>query len=168
MKNFKTLLITTAVALTFNANAHDPSMHAKKAAKLDCSGYEKMVASGTKMDMSDPVMLAMMKKCKNKTAEHDNADGHHDTEKAGGKCGDMSDGHHDADAKTGDSKCGNMNDGHHDKKEMKCGDMSDGHHDKKSDKKCGDMKASGDDKKGEMKCGNMDSSTKGSDSKCGN
>ena len=165
MKNFKTLLITTAVSLTFNANAHDPSMHAKKAAKLDCSGYEKMVASGTKMDMSDPVMLAMMKKCKNKTAEHDNADGHHDTEKAGGKCGNMSDGHHDKK----EMKCGDMKSEATEKMgKGKCGDMSDGHHDKKSDKKCGDMKASGDEKKGEMKCGNMDSSVKGSDSKCGN
>ncbi len=87
MKNLKTLLITTAVALTLNANAHDPSMHAKKPAKLDCSGYSKMIESGAKIDMTDPVMLAMMKKCKSQKPKHENTDGHHDTEKAEMKCG---------------------------------------------------------------------------------
>lgn len=91
MKNLnKTLMLTTAtLALAFSVNAHDPSLHAKKApAKADCSAYNEMLESGTKMDMSDPVMVAMMKKCKDKKAEseHDNADGHHD-EKAEMKCG---------------------------------------------------------------------------------
>ena len=160
MKNLKTLILTTAIAVTINVQAHDPSMHAKKApAKADCSGYLKMVESGTKMDMSDPVMMAMMKKCKNQKPQ------------AESKCGDMSDGHHDADAKKGESKCGDMSDGHHDsdakKGESKCGDMSDGHHDsdaKKADSKCGDMK------KGmnkNMKCGDMKKDMK-KDMKCGN
>lgn len=123
MKNLsKTLMLTTTFALAFTANAHDPSMHAKKApAKADCSSYNEMVESGTKMDMSDPVMMAMMKKCKNQKSEskHDNVDGHHD-EKSEKKCGDMAESKH---AEKGDKKCG---------------DMSDGHHDKKGDKKCGD------------------------------
>ncbi len=143
----KTLLLTTAtLALAFTVNAHDPSMHAKKApAKADCSGYLKMVESGTKMDMSDPVMMAMMKKCKNKQAEHDNADGHHDAKKGESKCGDKNDGHHD---KKAESKCGDMSDGHHDKKaDKKCGDM------KKGESKCGDKKAVVEKVKGKMKCG---------------
>ena len=147
MKNLKTLILSTAIAVTINVQAHDPSMHAKKApAKADCSGYLKMVESGTKMDMSDPVMMAMMKKCKNQKTQ------------AESKCGDMSDGDHDADAKKGESKCGDMSDGHHDadakKGESKCGNMSDAHHDadaKKGDSKCGDMKK---DMKKDMKCGN--------------
>ena len=100
MKNLKTLILTTAVAVTFNVSAHDPSMHAKKPAKLDCTGYNKMIESGTKMDMTDPVMMAMMKKCKNKKAEtqHDNADGHHDDKSAGNKASEHKKG--------GEMKCG--------------------------------------------------------------
>ncbi len=141
MKNLKTLLLTTAVALTLNVNAHDPSMHAKKApAKADCSGYLKMVESGTKMDMSDPVMMAMMKKCKNQKPATES------------KCGDMSDGHHDD--KKGESKCGDMSDDHHDKKtEMKCGDMKNADAMKKGESKCGDTKAVVEKVKSEMKCG---------------
>jgi uncharacterized membrane protein YukC len=153
MKNLKTLVLTTAIAVSLTAFAHDPSMHSKKTAKLDCSGYSKMIENGTKMDMNDPVMLAMMKKCKSKQAEHGNEDGHHEAEKTESKCGDMSDGHHDADAKKGESKCGNM---------------KDGHHDKKTEDKCGDKKDTEHKQKGEMKCGNMGSKDSKSDSKCGN
>ena len=91
MKNLnKTLILTTATLLfTFSVNAHEPSMHAKKApAKADCSGYNKIIESGTKIDMTDPVMMAMMKKCKDQKveSEHDNTDGHKD-KKAEMKCG---------------------------------------------------------------------------------
>jgi len=100
MKNLKTLILTTAVAVTFNVNAHDPSMHAKKPAKLDCTGYNKMIENGTKMDMTDPVMLAMMKKCKNQKAQspQDNADGHHDEKSADKKTIEHK--------KDGEMKCG--------------------------------------------------------------
>jgi hypothetical protein len=40
------------------ATAHDPSMHVKKAEKADCSKMDH-----SKMDMKDPVTIAMMKKC---------------------------------------------------------------------------------------------------------
>ncbi|HHL32366.1 MAG TPA: hypothetical protein ENJ41_07240 [Oceanospirillales bacterium] len=122
MKNLKTLILTATVALSLSANAHDPSMHAQKEpAKADCTSYHKMVESGAKMDMTDPVMLAMMKKCKNQKADtqHDN-----------------SDGHHNANAQKSDSKCGDMSDGHPDKMaEKKCGDT--GANNAKGDSKCG-------------------------------
>ncbi len=48
------------------AYAHDPSEHTGKAEKPKCEAMENMDRS--KMDMNDPVMQAMMKKCK---AAHD-------------------------------------------------------------------------------------------------
>jgi hypothetical protein len=46
-----------------SALAHDREEHMEKSEKLDCSAMEKMDHS--KMDMNDPVMQAMMKKCMN-------------------------------------------------------------------------------------------------------
>lgn len=64
----KLFLTTSAILLsTFlavNAFAHDPKEHMDKAEKLDCSAMDKMDHS--KMDMNDPVMQAMMKKCMGK------------------------------------------------------------------------------------------------------
>jgi uncharacterized protein involved in copper resistance len=62
-----TLIILPVVALSFSANAHDPKLHVKKAQKADCS---KLAHS--KMNMKDPVAIAMMKKCM-KQAEKANA-----------------------------------------------------------------------------------------------
>jgi hypothetical protein len=59
------LVAVPALALSLNANAHDPKMHMKTAEKADCSKMEEMKHDG-KMDMKDPVMMAMMKKCMNK------------------------------------------------------------------------------------------------------
>jgi len=52
------LVLTPTITLSMAATAHDPSMHAKKAEKADCSKMEH-----SKMDMKDPVAIAMMKKC---------------------------------------------------------------------------------------------------------
>ena len=52
------LILVPAITLSMNASAHDPKMHAKKAEKADCSKMDD-----SKMDMNDPVAVAMMKKC---------------------------------------------------------------------------------------------------------
>ena len=62
MKTLTTLalVLIPTITLSMTSLAHDPSMHVKKAEKADCS----------KMDMKDPVAIAMMKKCM-KQAEAD-------------------------------------------------------------------------------------------------
>ena len=52
------LVLIPAITLSMTALAHDPSMHVKKAEKADCSKMDH-----SKMDMKDPVAIAMMKKC---------------------------------------------------------------------------------------------------------
>ncbi len=52
------LILVPAITLSVTVAAHDPSMHAKKAEKADCSKMDH-----SKMDMKDPVAVAMMKKC---------------------------------------------------------------------------------------------------------
>jgi uncharacterized protein involved in copper resistance len=52
------LVLIPAITLSMTATAHDPSMHVKKAEKADCSKMDH-----SKMDMKDPVAIAMMKKC---------------------------------------------------------------------------------------------------------
>jgi len=52
------LILVPTITLSMNASAHDPKMHAKKAEKADCSKMDH-----SKMDMKDPVAVAMMKKC---------------------------------------------------------------------------------------------------------
>jgi len=52
------LVLIPTITLSMAATAHDPSMHAKKAEKADCSKMDH-----SKMDMKDPVAIAMMKKC---------------------------------------------------------------------------------------------------------
>jgi uncharacterized protein involved in copper resistance len=52
------LVLIPAITLSLTATAHDPSMHVKKAKKADCSKMDH-----SKMDMKDPVAMAMMKKC---------------------------------------------------------------------------------------------------------
>ena len=54
------LVLIPTITLSMTANAHDPSMHVKKAEKADCSKMDH-----SKMDMNDPVAIAMMKKCMN-------------------------------------------------------------------------------------------------------
>ena len=52
------LVLIPTITLSMTALAHDPSMHVKKAEKADCSKMDH-----SKMDMKDPVAIAMMKKC---------------------------------------------------------------------------------------------------------
>ena len=54
-------IVTLIFALSTNAFAHDPSMHKADAEKPDCAAMHD-----TKLDASDPVMLAMQKKCESK------------------------------------------------------------------------------------------------------
>jgi len=49
--------------------AHDPAEHTKTAEAPDCEAMKKMDHS--KMDMDDPVMQALMKKCSAKSADND-------------------------------------------------------------------------------------------------
>lgn len=65
MKTYK-LISTLVVVLstyTINAYAHDPKEHAKEKEKQasNCAAMQDMEKG--KMDKSDPVMMAMMKKC---------------------------------------------------------------------------------------------------------
>jgi uncharacterized protein involved in copper resistance len=60
------LVLIPSIALSMTATAHDPSLHAKKAEKADCSKMDH-----SKMDMKDPVAIAMMNKCM-KQAEKSN------------------------------------------------------------------------------------------------
>jgi hypothetical protein len=52
------LVLIPAITLSITATAHDPSLHVKKAKKADCSKIDH-----SKMDIKDPVAIAMMKKC---------------------------------------------------------------------------------------------------------
>ncbi|TWX54635.1 hypothetical protein [Colwellia hornerae] len=52
------LVLIPTITLSMAATAHDPSMHVKKVKKADCSKMDH-----SKMDMNDPVTIAMMKKC---------------------------------------------------------------------------------------------------------
>ena len=52
------LILIPTITLSMTAIAHDPAMHVKKAEKADCSKMDH-----SKMDMKDPVAIAMMKKC---------------------------------------------------------------------------------------------------------
>ncbi len=49
--------------------AHDPAEHAMTAEAPDCDAMKNMDHS--KMDMNDPVMQALMKKCSTKSADMD-------------------------------------------------------------------------------------------------
>lgn len=69
-KSLAILITASALALAFSVRAHEGEDHTKKAEKPDCAAMDKMDHS--KMDMNDPVMQAMMKKCMKDTA-HDAA-----------------------------------------------------------------------------------------------
>lgn len=53
------LVLIPTLTLSLSAIAHDPALHVKKAEKADCSNMDH-----SKMNMKDPVAIAMMKKCK--------------------------------------------------------------------------------------------------------
>jgi hypothetical protein len=112
----KTSIISASLMIaSLSVSAHDPSMHAQKAEKADCTSYTKMMQSDKKMDMTDPVMMAMMKKCKNQVENHDQ----HEEKKADMECADMT----DSSAKTEEQKHGDMKEADHKNiKDGKCGD----------------------------------------------
>jgi len=56
-----TLLSCATLLLSATANAHDPKEHMKDAQSPDCAAMQDM--DHEKMDMEDPVMVAMMSQC---------------------------------------------------------------------------------------------------------
>ncbi len=54
-------VILLSMFVTGSASAHDPKMHADKSKKIDCSSINDI--DHKTMDMDDPIMKAMMKKC---------------------------------------------------------------------------------------------------------
>ena len=71
MKTFflNSALILSSALMVAPSFAHDPAEHAKTAEAPDCDAMKKMDHS--KMDMNDPVMQALMKKCSAKSAASD-------------------------------------------------------------------------------------------------
>lgn len=65
------LVLIPTITLSMTATAHDPKLHAKKAEKADCSKMDH-----SKMDMKDPVAIAMMKKCMKQAEKSKNKMGH--------------------------------------------------------------------------------------------
>tara|TARA_R110000765_G_scaffold7585_1_gene24790 strand:+ start:283 stop:612 length:330 start_codon:yes stop_codon:yes gene_type:complete len=71
------LVLIPTLTLSMTASAHDPKLHAKKPEKADCSKMDH-----SKMDMKDPVAMAMMKKCmKQAEVSSDKIDGKMDHSK---------------------------------------------------------------------------------------
>jgi hypothetical protein len=66
-----TAITVIVVFISTYVTAHDPSMHAATKEKPNCAAMHKM--DSPKMDMSGPVMQAMMKKCGKSSPE-----GHHE------------------------------------------------------------------------------------------
>lgn len=88
------VVITPALLIALNAWAHDPSEHMKNGEKADCSAMQDMDHS--KMDMNDPVMMAMMQKCMHQ-AEDDHHGAKEDSDHHGGHMSsdeDTDDHHH--------------------------------------------------------------------------
>lgn len=56
-----TLLSCATLLLSATAHAHDPKEHMKDAQSPDCAAMQGM--DHEKMDMEDPVMVAMMSQC---------------------------------------------------------------------------------------------------------
>jgi len=73
LKTFSPVIALVVLGAAFSAQAHDPKEHMKNAEKPDCAAMKDMDHS--KMDMKDPVVQAMMKKCMK--AMHDHKDMHH-------------------------------------------------------------------------------------------
>jgi uncharacterized protein involved in copper resistance len=61
------LVLIPTLTLSMTASAHDPKLHAEKPEKADCSKMDH-----SKMDMNDPVAMAMMKKCMKQTKDSSN------------------------------------------------------------------------------------------------
>lgn len=55
------IALSSTLAFTLSAQAHDPAEHMKNVENPDCAAMKNM--DHNKMDMNDPVMQAMMKQC---------------------------------------------------------------------------------------------------------
>lgn len=87
----KTILLNSALILSSALTAapsfaDDPTEHAKTAEAPNCDAMKKMDHS--KMDMNDPVMQAMIKKCSAAHAEYKEGDQHQGMEHADMKAAD--------------------------------------------------------------------------------
>ncbi len=60
-KQLGVLIAVPALMLAFSAQAHSPKEHMEKAENPDCAAMSSMDHS--KMDMNDPVVMAMMQQC---------------------------------------------------------------------------------------------------------
>jgi len=90
---FFSLLVSLPVILfSLSAQAHDPKEHMQNAEKPDCGAIKNGVHS--KMDTNDPVMIAMMEKCKGHMGD-DTTDEHADYEKQAEKSSGMTEEKHD-------------------------------------------------------------------------
>jgi hypothetical protein len=67
------LIVSLTVFSVSASLAHDPSEHTNKAEKPDCKSINTRDKST--LDMTDPVVMAMMSKCK--SSHNKNADDHH-------------------------------------------------------------------------------------------
>jgi hypothetical protein len=82
-------LAVPALLLAFSAQAHEPEEHMKDAEQPDCMAMKDMDHST--MDMNDPVMQAMMKKCMGamhgdpSESDRQDADHNSDTKESEGK-----------------------------------------------------------------------------------
>jgi hypothetical protein len=92
MKNkFSVLVAVPALILAFSAQAHDEKEHMKTAESPDCAAMSGMDHS--KMDMSAPVVMAMMTQCMS-TMKHGSEESdvtphaHRDHMTGAGKVGD--------------------------------------------------------------------------------
>jgi hypothetical protein len=72
MKKFKKIVLITTplLAMSFFSQAHDPKLHAKKTEKANCTAFEKMQEDDKKLDMTDPITIAMKKKCDKQAEEN--------------------------------------------------------------------------------------------------
>ena len=78
------LVLVPTLTLSMTASAHDPKLHAKKPEKADCRKMDH-----SKMDMKDPVAMAMMKKCMKQAEKSSDKMDHN---KVGKKIGKKMDG----------------------------------------------------------------------------
>lgn len=90
-KQLGVLLAVPGLMLAFSAQAHSEKEHMKKAENPDCAAMSTMDHS--KMDMQDPVVMAMMQQCMS-TMQHGSTDvkskphGHGEQMTGMGKAGD--------------------------------------------------------------------------------
>ncbi len=87
MKLLNKSILVAVLLLSVGVYAHDPKEHAKNAEKANCGSMGSMKkdadSKDAKMDMSDPVMMAMMKKCMKQKMNADANDDDDDHQSAG-------------------------------------------------------------------------------------